>query len=179
MITESLQYHIDNSIPINENVFRPGSVEYFKLFQEARFLMLIDEYLPTVDESFYLKETQVGEWGVYEGTRVPLDWPMTEMDHLMVEAEYNGREVELNKPKRGGGKKYYVYVKNKDSGNVNKVEWGAKGMSVGINDPDRRKSFKARHKCEQTKDKTTASYWACRTGRYPHLTGAKKSYTWW
>ena len=50
----------------------------------------------------------------------------------MVEAEYNGREVELNKPKRGGGKKYYVYVKNPDSGNVNKVEWGAKGMSVAV-----------------------------------------------
>jgi len=179
MITESLQYHIDRNIPVNENMFRPGSIEYFKLFEEARILSLVGEYVPTTDESYYLGDTNIGQGGIFEGTKVPLDWPMTELDHLMVEAEYNGKDVELNKPKRGGGKKYYVYVNNPDSGNVNKVEWGAKGMSVGINDPDRRKSFKARHKCEQTKDKTTAGYWACRTGRYPHLTGAKKSYTWW
>jgi hypothetical protein len=52
-------------------------------------------------------------------------------------------------------------------------------MPVGIHDPARRKSFAARHKCTTRNDKTTASYWACRTGRYPHLTGAKKKYTWW
>ena len=92
---------------------------------------------------------------------------------------YQGRKVELNKPKRGGSKKFYVYVKNPSTGNIKKVSWGAKGMSVGISDPKRRKSFVARHKCTTTKDKTTASYWACRTGRYPHLTGSKKKYTWW
>lgn len=92
---------------------------------------------------------------------------------------YQGRKVELNKPKRGGSKKFYVYVKNPKTGNIKKVQWGAKGMSVGISDPKRRKSFAARHRCHLTKDKTTASYWACRTGRYPHLTGSKKKYTWW
>lgn len=92
---------------------------------------------------------------------------------------YQGRKVQLNKPKKGGSKKYYVYVKDPKTKNIKKVSWGAKGMSVGISDPKRRKSFAARHKCTTTKDKTTASYWACRTGRYPHLTGSKKKYTWW
>ena len=96
MITEILQYHIERQIPINENVFRPGSVEYFKLFEEARILTLLGHYSPTIEEAYYLNDTDIGQWGIYEGISVPLDWPMTEMDHLMVEAEYNGKEVELN-----------------------------------------------------------------------------------
>jgi uncharacterized cupin superfamily protein len=52
-------------------------------------------------------------------------------------------------------------------------------MSLGVGDSKRRKSFSARHQCEKKNDKTTAGYWSCRIGRYPHLTGAKKKYTWW
>ena len=149
---------------------RPFSDSYFQLFREVRNLYREGKYEPVDSFEKDLLESEIGEVLMIDGKKVPLD-------HIMEEEP--PKDVELNKPKAGGPKKYYVYVKNPDSGNVNKVEWGAKGMSVGINDPERRKSFKARHKCEQTKDKTTASYWACRTGRYPHLTGAKKSYTWW
>ena len=78
------------------------------------------------------------------------------------EAEYQGKKVKLNDPIRGGSKKFYVYVKNPKTGNIKKVQWGAKGMSVGISDPKRRKSFAARHRCHLTKDKTTARYWSCR-----------------
>ena len=85
------------------------------------------------------------------------------------EAEYQGRDVKLNKPTRGDSKKFKVYVntgkKNKDgSMKVKKVEFGARGSENRIkkNDPERRKSFRARHKCDQKKDKTSAGYWSCK-----------------
>jgi len=91
---------------------------------------------------------------------------------------YRGRKVKLNKPKRGGSKKFYVYVKNPKTGKVKRIEFGAKGMTTGLRDPDRRRSFKNRHNCEDKDDKTTPGYWACRIGRYPKVTGAPYT-TWW
>ncbi len=77
------------------------------------------------------------------------------------EAEYQGRDVQLGKPMKGDVKKYKVYVKN-DSGNVVKVNFGDKGLSIKRDDPERRRSFRARHKCSQKKDRTSAGYWSCR-----------------
>lgn len=77
------------------------------------------------------------------------------------EAEYKGKDVELNKPMRGDVKKYKVYVKN-DKGNVVKVNFGDKNMEIKRDDPEARKSFRARHKCSEKKDKTTAGYWSCK-----------------
>ncbi len=78
------------------------------------------------------------------------------------EAEYQGKKVKLNDPIRGGSKKFYVYVKNK-KGNVIKVSFGdTTGLSIKRDDPERRKSFRARHNCDTAKDKTTARYWSCR-----------------
>lgn len=81
---------------------------------------------------------------------------------IIKEAEYKGRKVTLNKPMKGDTKKYKVYVTNPDTGNVKKVEFGDKGMSIKRDDPARRRSFRARHKCDQKKDKTTAGYWSCK-----------------
>lgn len=78
------------------------------------------------------------------------------------ESEYKGKKVELNKPKTGGSKKWYVYVKNPSSGKVKKVSYGSPDMSANWNDAAARKSFAARHQCEKKKDKTKAGYWACR-----------------
>ena len=78
------------------------------------------------------------------------------------EAEYQGKKVKLNDPIRGGSKKFYVYVKNK-KGNVIKVSFGdTTGLSIKRDDPERRRNFRARHKCDTAKDKTTARYWSCR-----------------
>lgn len=75
-------------------------------------------------------------------------------------------EPELNSPKRGGNKKYYVYVKN-DKGNVVKVEFGdTSGLQAKIDDPQARASFVARHDCDNKKDKTTPGYWSCRLPMY-------------
>lgn len=97
--------------------------------------------------------------------------------HVIEEAEYRGKKVQLGKPKRGGSKKFYVYVRCK--GKVRKISFGSKGMALRISEPKRRKSFVARHKCKQKKDRCSAGYWSCRIGRYPNLTGAKSKYTWW
>ena len=92
------------------------------------------------------------------------------------EAEYAGRDVDLNKPKRGGSKKYFVYVKNPQTDRVKKIEFGdVTGLRTKSNNPDRARSFAARHNCEKKNDKTKAGYWACRLPRYGLVKGGK----WW
>jgi hypothetical protein len=76
-------------------------------------------------------------------------------------SEYQGRPVELNNPTRGDTKKYKVYVKN-DKGNVVKVEYGDPNMSIKRDDPARRKSFRARHNCDNPGPKYKARYWSCK-----------------
>lgn len=78
-------------------------------------------------------------------------------------SEYQGRKVTLNKPFRtpDGPKKFSVYVKN-EKGNVIKVNFGDPNMKIKKNIPERRKSFRARHNCDQAKDKTTPRYWSCK-----------------
>lgn len=89
---------------------------------------------------------------------------LTESDieilHNLFEAEYQGREVPLNKPMRGDVKKYKVYVKDGDK--VKKVNFGDPNMSIKRSNPERRKSFRARHKCDTAHDKTTPRYWSCK-----------------
>jgi hypothetical protein len=77
------------------------------------------------------------------------------------EAEYQGRKVELNKPMQGDVKKFKVYVKN-PKGNVVKVNFGEKGAKIKKNNPERRKSFRARHNCDNPGPKHKARYWSCR-----------------
>jgi hypothetical protein len=76
------------------------------------------------------------------------------------EAEYQGKKVTLNKPIRGGSKKFYVYVKDGDK--VKKISFGDPNMKIKKSNPERRKSFRARHNCDTAKDKTTARYWSCK-----------------
>lgn len=80
----------------------------------------------------------------------------------LTETEYKGKKVELGKPKKGGSKKYYVYVRNPKTNKVIKVSYGSPDMSANWNDPEARKSFAARHQCDKKKDRTKAGYWACR-----------------
>ena len=92
------------------------------------------------------------------------------------EAEYRGKKVQLNKPKRGGSKKFYVYVKNK-KGNVVKVSFGDSNLSVKLKQKGARASFAARHKCAQKKDKTKAGYWSCNIGRYWKSLGGSSNFS--
>lgn len=83
-------------------------------------------------------------------------------EDVFEEAEYRGRKVKLNKPMRGGPKKFYVYVKNPKTGNIIKVNFGDPNMKIKKSNPKRRKSFRARHNCDNPGPKTKARYWSCR-----------------
>jgi hypothetical protein len=79
----------------------------------------------------------------------------------LLEAEYQGRNVPLGKPMRGDVKKFKVYVKN-PAGRVVKVNFGDPNMRIKKSNPDRRKSFRARHNCDNPGPRTKARYWSCR-----------------
>ena len=160
-VMQALDYHIENNIPLVENIFRVGSVNYYKLFNEAR---KSDYEFESYDKS--ILETDIGEFAQYDGEWVPLDCPM--MESISEEEE----KQELNKPKRGGPKKFYVYVKDPSTGNIKKVTFGdTTGLKAKIDNPEARKSFAARHKCSTQNDKTSAAYWACRLPRYAKQLG--------
>jgi hypothetical protein len=176
-LSEGLSYHITKNIPIHKNVYRPGSKNFFDLISEAREAFL-SKKIELCEEDQFLIDSDLGKFGKFKGKIVPLDFPLP---YHLTEAEYKGRKVTLNKPFRqsGGKSKFAVYVRDPKTKNIKKIQFGAKGMSVGLSDPGRRKSFVARHRCKEKKDKTKAGYWACRVGRYPYLFGSKKYYTWW
>ena len=170
IISEDLQYHIDNKMSITENIFRPGSDKYFDLIKEARQLFDNNQIeLSELDTELY-ESTDIGRFAEYEGKIVPLDLPMETIEELN-EAEYKGREVKLNYPMRGGTKKYHVYVKNPKTGKVKKIAFGDVhgGLTAKVSDPKARKAFAARHNCDMKKDKTKAGYWACRINKFGHL----------
>ena len=90
-------------------------------------------------------------------------------DDIMDEAEYQGRTVKLGKPMQGDVKKFKVYVKDPKTGNTKKVNFGhggssvkGKAMKIKKNNPGARKSFRARHNCDNPGPRTKARYWSCR-----------------
>jgi hypothetical protein len=103
------------------------------------------------------------------------DHALTEDRSDVYEAEYKGKDVELNKPKRGGPKKFYVYTKNPETGKVIRINFGDPERTVKSDDPERAKNFASRHRCEKKNDRTTAGYWSCRLPRYGLVKGGK----WW
>lgn len=176
-ISKNLQYHINNKLPLTENTFRYGSESFLNLWLEARHLYSRNIiHLNDIDKEI-INETNLGEYGMYEGKMVPLDLPMVEentdevvailnnpnieddvksmlfnayksgklsseqvidiikktvKEHLN-EAEYQGKEVQLGKPKRGGAKKFYVYVKNPKTKKVKKYHLVPLGVVYVLN----------------------------------------------
>lgn len=237
LMTENMQYHIDNKKPLSENTFRYGSKAFLDLWAEARYLYSREALdVSGIDKEIIL-ETKLGEYGLFEGQIVPLDMPMLDENQMLDgyevdffqtkanvyanieipsenptfeddiqikgtgkteeeafddlkqnynnykktkinEAEYQGKKVQIGKPKRGGasGKKFYVYVM--DKGKVKKVSFGdSGGLSTKINDPKARHAYAARHKCAQAKDRTKAGYWSCHIGRYWKSLGGSKNFS--
>lgn len=88
-----------------------------------------------------------------------------DMEQDIEDIDYSEAEKKtLNKPFRlkGGKKKFGVYVKSPKTGNTIMVKFGDPNMEIKRDDPDRRRSFRARHKCDTAKDKTTPRYWSCK-----------------
>ena len=184
VISEGLQYHLTNNIPLVENIYRYGSDKFVSLLCEVRLLWENQQLdLESAELQEMYTETDLGKVGLFHGEIVPLDLPLEEA-WLLQEAEYQGKHVDLNKPKRGGSKKFYVYTKNPKTGKIIKVNFGAKeggqNLAVKFKDPARKKAFAERHNCKDKKDKTKPGYWSCRLPRYWKSLGGDKNYSgWW
>ena len=283
ILSENLRYHVANKLPLTENTFRYGSKSFLNLWAEARALYLREIIHVNDDDKEILEETDLGNYGLYEGVKVPLDLLLLEEERYYSDeraptedeepysyifqktgprkeeekwtvyknnqtGEYNalhrttreperptqyasdetkpGEDERLNgwsyntlpsgenekwaiywdpktdtynqrhraneslneakdkkknppigKPKRGGSKKFYVYVR-KPGGGVKKVSFGdTTGLSAKINNPEARRAFAKRHDCANKKDRTKASYWSCRLPRYAKLLGLKSSFS--
>ena len=177
-----------------------------------------------------MTESNLGEYGLFEGEKVPLDMPMIEKEQnpwfekvtkyvddnpnlgpinnlsktqiiyildklnlpitladLILKNIKNLNEIKdkkhppLNKPHRGGPKKFYVYVRDPKTKKIKKVTFGAAGggqnLAVKIRNPKARKAFIARHKCGKGELKTSAKYWSCRVTRYWKSLGGNQNYS--
>ena len=291
----TLQYHLDNKLTLSECIYRYSSDSFVQLFAEARQALRDGKIQLNEQDIDLLENTDIGEYGLFEGVKVPLDLPMmneqgedtswsrdedtvtlqdildltknipttqypTEklakialnwdnnpeeierisqveiseqypilimvdekgklqwildgnhraqkalrsqaktipaklikpsnlspiakqvllgiVDSKLDEADYHGKNVELGKPKRGGSKKFVVYVKDPKSKKVKKVQFGDSGnLKVKIDDPKARHAFAARHKCAQEKNRLSPNYWGCRIGRYWKSLGGSKNFS--
>lgn len=178
LLSEGLQYHIDKQIPLFETVYRIGSEKHLSLIKEAR-KMYSRGIIDLCEDDEHLIKTHLGEFDLYEGVSVPLDLPMLEEDEV-TEAEFKGKDVSLNKPKRGGSKAYYVYVRDPKTKRVKKVSFGSGGLRAKIRNSKAKKAFAARHRCATKKDRTSPGYWSCNLPRYAQALGlGANSNTFW
>ena len=180
-VSNEMKYHLDNKLSLSENVFRIYSESYFNLINEARELYN-ENLLRLNDEDTWLVESDLGKKVLLEnGEEVYLDAPIYEDDlwEIITEAKHRGKNVKLNSPFRtpGGPKKFAVYVKT-PKGTIKKVTFGDPNLRIKNASKGRAKSFRARHKCDQKKDRTTAGYWSCNVSRYRKKLGLKSSRSW-
>jgi hypothetical protein len=171
-------YHIENNLPLNESIYRPQSMMFLKLFVEARNLYDSKRLVLCKADQYYFDNTDIGTFGEYNGIKVPLDLPLTE-EFLTEALNEEKKDPPIGKPKRGGSKKFYVYVRNPKTKKIKKVSFGMAGggLRAKLNNPKARSAFSKRHNCPQKKDKTKASYWSCRLPRYAKLLGFKTTFS--
>lgn len=156
---------------IVNNCYRLMSEGFINVLEQARKMYSSGDLKTLHQFDREIVEGDLGKFAEYHGQMVPLELPMLD------EAEYEGRDIELNEPMRSSGpKKFKVYVKNPKTGNVNVVHFGAeKGggqrLAVDLDDKKQRDAFAARHKCDQQDDKMSPAYWSCRLPRYAKQLG--------
>ena len=173
LVSENLQYHINRDIPLMESEFRIGSEAHLSLIKEARKLYSRG-VLDLCEEDEGIMETHLGEFDLYKDTLVPLDLPMLNEGEQLDEkkkAKKKKKDPPIGKPKRGGPKAYYVYVRDPKTKKIKKVTFGSGGLKAKIRNPKARKAFAARHRCKTANDRTTARYWSCRLPRYASMLG--------
>ena len=173
LLSEGLSYHIDNKIPLHDTIYRYGSEKHLYLIKEARKLYARN-VIDLNEFDIELIKTHIGEWKLYKGEYVPLDLPMINEGEQLDEkkkAKKKKKDPPIGKPKRGGSKAYYVYVRDPKTKRIKKVSFGSGGLRAKINNPKARRAFAARHKCSQKNDRTKASYWSCRLPRYAKALG--------
>ena len=145
-VSEGFRYHMENGLDITDSVYRIGSKAYKNLFEETKKYWDEGNIILSDKAAWMAKNLEVGK-----------------------KAKYDGREVELDTPFRGGDKKFTVYHnsgKKDDEGNITaiKITWvDTSGLSIKNDDPKASASFWARQQCDLQKkmDPTTAGFWAC------------------
>jgi len=182
-VSSELAYHLQNEIALGESIFRYGSDKFFSLIKEVKTLYSKGLITLNENDAFIVNDFDLGYLQV-GNDKIKMNFIFEEVEaEELNEAEYQGKKVEIGKPKRGGSKKFYVYVKNPKTGKVKKVSFGAKSgggnLAVKLKDPKARKAFADRHNCEQKNDKTQAGYWSCRLPRYAKLLGLSGGGRFW
>jgi hypothetical protein len=177
-VSDALKYHIENKFTLTNNVFRAYSKSYFDLINEVRELYT-KGLIELNEEDILMVESDTGISVELDGETIYLDAPFEIEDELLQEAKHRGKNVNLGKPFRtpGGPKKFAVYVR-KPGGGVKKVTFGDPNLRVKNANKKSAKSFRARHKCSQKKDRTTAGYWSCNVGRYSNQLGLSSKNSW-
>ena len=167
LISDILKYHLEKKIPLSENVLKTYSRSFINLISEVRRLYN-QGHIILNNEDRLIVESDLGKKVILEnGENVYLEIPMENLEFIS-EAEYQGRKVQLGKPMQGDIKKSKVYVKN-DKGKIVKVNFGFGGksahgkiMTIKKNNPARRKSFRARHNCDNPGPRWKPRYWSCK-----------------
>ena len=193
-VKEAIEFHVENQISFTENVFRPGSEMFFDMISEAKRLYNEGKYKPADEFEQDMLNSNIGEIAEYEGQAVVLDYPIEEgleecwtgytqkgmkkkggkmvPNCVPVNEEDKTEGKGIGKPwQEGGGGAVYVRVGD----SVRKISFSKSGMKKKYMDPGATRSFVARHHCLTNKDKTSASYWACRWPRFFSNSGK----TWW
>ena len=193
-VKEAVEYHLENKLSFTENAFRPGSEMFFEMISEAKKLYKEGKYTPADEFELDMLNSDIGEIAEYEGQPVVLDYPIEEgLEECWTGYTQKGMKKKgdkmvpncvpvneedktdgkgIGKPWReGGGGAVYV----RDGGSIRKVSFSKSGMKKRYMDPAATRSFVARHRCLTNKDKTSASYWACRWPRFFSNSGK----TWW
>ena len=146
VVSEGFRYHMENGLDITNSVYRLGSDAYKQLFEETKKYWDEGNVILNDKAAWMAANLEVGKKAVYDG-----------------------REVELDTPSRGGDKKFYVYhnsgKKDKD-GNIKaiRIEWGdVSGLSIKNDDPEAAASFWSRQQCDLKKkmDPSKPGFWAC------------------
>ena len=139
--------------------------------------------IPKLPKGYVGKNTGIGEYTIStpDGEDIVLtqskdkkNWsyePSNVALKILNEAEFRGKDVPLNKPKRGGSKAYYVYVRDPKTKKIKKVSFGSGGLRAKIKNKEARNAFAARHNCKNKKDRTKAGYWSCNLPRYASALG--------
>lgn len=157
-------YGSEEMVDFSVGMYVPNTTDYIEILdeplEEYNFDVMANKeqkqelyvYMDPITREFYLYNKR----GVYTKNGRML-MPVS------TASEYQGRKVNLNKPFRtpGGPKKFSVYVKN-EKGNIVKVNFGDPNMKIKKNIPERRRSFRARHNCDNPGPKWKARYWSCK-----------------
>ena len=165
--------HIKEGMPFTKSILRNGSKAYAEAVNIGREINKAGLIENTVWER--IESPMVGDYFDIELSESEMLFTWVEsiagdgvvlytedkLFNALTEAEYQGRNVPLGKPMQGDVKKFKVYVKN-PQGNVVKVNFGDPNMRIKKSNPARRKSFRARHNCDNPGPRHKARYWSCR-----------------